>query len=95
MSIDNKTVKDIAFLSRIAVQDNELEKLSKELSSIIGWVEQLSEVNVDGIEPMISVAKMSLRKRKDLVSDGGIASKILANAPDSDDDCFLVPKVVE
>lgn len=95
MSIDNKTVKDIAFLSRIAVKDNEIERIAKELNGIIGWVEQLSEVDIEGVEPMISVAKMTLRRRKDEINDGGMVAKITQNAPDSDDGCFLVPKVVE
>lgn len=95
MSIDRKTVKNIAFLSRIAVKEDEIDNLAKELSGIIGWVEQLNEVNVDGIEPMYSVAKMSLRRRKDEINEGSMQKEVLANAPDSDDGCFLVPKVVE
>ncbi|MGD9637689.1 MAG: Asp-tRNA(Asn)/Glu-tRNA(Gln) amidotransferase subunit GatC [Alphaproteobacteria bacterium] len=95
MSIDNKTVKDIAFLSRLAVKDEDLEKISKELSGIIGWVEQLAEIDIEGVEPMVSVAKMSLRRRKDEVKEGDAVDKVILNAPDADDGCFLVPKVVE
>lgn len=95
MSIDNKTVKDIAFLSRIEISDEDLENTSQELSNIISWIEQLFEVNVDDVDPMVSVAKMNLRKRKDEALNNNTAQEVLLNAPDSDDNCFLVPKVVE
>jgi aspartyl-tRNA(Asn)/glutamyl-tRNA(Gln) amidotransferase subunit C len=95
MSLDKDTVKNIAFLARIKVPDEDLEPLAGELSNIIGWVEQLSEVDTDGIEPMTSVADMELFRREDVVSDGGIPEKVLANAPDREGNFYTVPKVIE
>lgn len=95
MSLDKDTVKNIAFLARIKVSDEDLELLAGELSNIIGWVEQLSEVDTEGVEPMTSVADMDLFRREDSVSDGGISEKVLANAPDREGDFFTVPKMVE
>lgn len=95
MSLDNNTVKTIANLARIEVEDSELDHLVGELSHIIGFVEQLAEVNTDGVEPMTSVADMSLPLRADEVTDGGYPERVLANAPDKFDNFFLVPKVVE
>ncbi|HJM61711.1 MAG TPA: Asp-tRNA(Asn)/Glu-tRNA(Gln) amidotransferase subunit GatC, partial [Alphaproteobacteria bacterium] len=80
---------------RIRVADDELDRLAAELSNIIGWVEQLSEVNVEGVEPMTSVVDMALPARQDLVTDGGYAERVTANAPQSQDGFFLVPKVIE
>ena len=95
MSIDATTVRRIAHLARIAVADDEVEHLRGEINAILAFVEQLSEVNIDGVEPMTSVTPMEMKKRSDLVNDGGIADEVIANAPVSEDHFFLVPKVVE
>jgi aspartyl-tRNA(Asn)/glutamyl-tRNA(Gln) amidotransferase subunit C len=95
MSVDAATVRRIAHLARIAVSDEEIEHLRDELNAILAFVEQLSEVNVDGIEPMTSVTPMRMKRRSDVVTDGDIAAAILKNAPAADDNFFLVPKVVE
>ena len=95
MSIDAATVRRIAHLARIAVEDGEVEHLRGEINAILAFVEQLSEVNVDGVEPMTSVTPMEMKKRRDEVTDGGIADAIVANAPATQDHFFLVPKVVE
>ena len=95
MAVDAATVRRIAHLARIAVEDGEIEHLQNELNAILGCVEQLGEVNVDGVEPMTSVAPMQLKMRKDEVTDGGDAARVLANAPQADRGFFLVPKVVE
>jgi len=95
MPVDRPTVARIAALARIKIADDEIDRLAGELSKIIGWVEQLDEVNTDGIAPMASVAAMKLRRREDKVTDGGIPDKVLANAPESVDGFFVVPKVVE
>ena len=95
MSVDTATVRRIAHLARIAVKDDEVEHLKDELNGILAFVEQLSEVNVEGVEPMTSVMPMAMKKREDVVTDGGIADDIVKNAPASEDHFFLVPKVVE
>ena len=95
MSVDADTVRRIAHLARIAVADNEIEHLRGELNAMLAFVEQLSEVNVEGVEPMTSVTPMAMKKRADAVTDGGIASDIVKNAPATADHYFLVPKVVE
>ena len=95
MSVDAKTVRQIAHLARIAVAEDEEEHLQGELNSILAFVEQLSEVNVDGVEPMTSVTPMEMKKRPDEVTDGGIPDDIVKNAPVSEDHFFVVPKVVE
>lgn len=95
MSVDIKTVKRVARLSRIAVKDDEAERMARELNAILGFVEQLDEVNVDNVEPLTSVIPMSLRTREDVVTDGNKAAEIVANAPLSEDNFFLVPKVIE
>jgi aspartyl-tRNA(Asn)/glutamyl-tRNA(Gln) amidotransferase subunit C len=95
MSVDAATVRRIAHLARIAVADDEVEHLRGELNAILAFVEQLSEVDVAGVEPMTSVTPMQLKKRADTVTDGGIADDIVRNAPATDDHYFLVPKVVE
>jgi aspartyl-tRNA(Asn)/glutamyl-tRNA(Gln) amidotransferase subunit C len=95
MSVDAATVRRIAHLARIAVKDDEIEHLKGELNAMLAFVEQLSEVNVDGVEPMTSVTPMAMKKREDVVTDGDIAADIVKNAPASDDNFFLVPKVVE
>ena len=95
MSIDAETARRVAHLARIAVKDEELEPLARELSSILGWVEQLQELDVEGVEPMTSVTPMALPRRADAVTDGEIRDKVLANAPDAREGFFAVPKVVE
>ena len=95
MSVDEKTVRRIAHLARIAVAEDEVAHLQGELNAILAFVEQLSEVNVEGIEPMTSVTPMAMKKREDVVTDGGIAADIVKNAPATEDHFFLVPKVVE
>jgi len=95
MSVDAMTVRRIAHLARIAVADEEVEDLKAELNAILAFVEQLSEVNVEGIEPMTSVTPMVMKKREDRVTDGDIPDLILKNAPARQDHFFVVPKVVE
>jgi aspartyl-tRNA(Asn)/glutamyl-tRNA(Gln) amidotransferase subunit C len=95
MSVDANTVRRIAHLARIAVAEDEVEHLKGELNAILAFVEQLSEVKVEGVEPMTSVTPMTMKKRADVVTDGGIAEDIVTNAPASEDNFFLVPKVVE
>jgi len=93
--VDAATVKRIGRLARIRVEDDEVEKYQGEINAILGFVEQLSEVNVDGVEPMTSVTPMQLRRREDKVTDGGYPEKIVANAPLTEDNFFMVPKVIE
>jgi aspartyl-tRNA(Asn)/glutamyl-tRNA(Gln) amidotransferase subunit C len=95
MSVDIKIVKRVAHLARIAVSDDDAERMTGELNAILGFVEQLSEVDVAGVEPMTSVTPMAMKKRQDIVTDGGKAADIVANAPASAENFFLVPKVVE
>jgi aspartyl-tRNA(Asn)/glutamyl-tRNA(Gln) amidotransferase subunit C len=95
MSVDAATVRRIAHLARIAVDEAEIPHLQGELNAMLAFVEQLAEVNVDGVEPMTSVTPMEMKKRPDIVSDGGIADQVIANAPATEDHFFLVPKVVE
>jgi aspartyl-tRNA(Asn)/glutamyl-tRNA(Gln) amidotransferase subunit C len=95
MSVDAATVRRIAHLARIAVAGDEIEHLKGELNAILAWVDQLGEVKVDGVEPMTSVTPMTMKKRADVVTDGGIAEDIVKNAPASADNFFLVPKIVE
>jgi aspartyl-tRNA(Asn)/glutamyl-tRNA(Gln) amidotransferase subunit C len=95
MSVDSTTVRRIAHLARIAVKDEEVEHLKDELNGILAFVEQLSEVNVEGVEPMTSVTPMAMKQREDVVTDGGMAEDIVKNAPATADHFFLVPKVVE
>lgn len=95
MSVDTATVRRIAHLARIAVEDGEVEHLKGEINAILAFVEQLSEVNVEGVEPMTSVTPMTMKKREDVVTDGGIPDLIVRNAPATEDHFFLVPKVVE
>ncbi|WP_421859086.1 Asp-tRNA(Asn)/Glu-tRNA(Gln) amidotransferase subunit GatC [Oricola sp.] len=95
MSVDTATVKRVAKLARIAVTDEEAAKMEGELNAILGFVEQLNEVDVDGVEPMTSVTPMGMKKRVDTVNDGDKADDVTANAPASEDNFFLVPKVVE
>lgn len=95
MSLDKETVKKLAHLARLDLPDAEADHLVGELDSIMRFVEQLSEVDTDGVAPMTSVAQMSLKRRPDQVTDGNYPEKVLANAPDAEDGFFLVPKVVE
>jgi aspartyl-tRNA(Asn)/glutamyl-tRNA(Gln) amidotransferase subunit C len=95
MSVDAKTVRDIAHLARIAVSEEEVEHLRGELNAILAFVEQLNEVDVTGVEPMTSVTPMTMKKRADVVTDGGDPDAILKNAPAREDHYFVVPKVVE
>ena len=95
MSVDLATVKRVARLARIAVTEDDAVRMTGELNGILGFVEQLSEVNVDGIEPMTSVMPMAMKKRTDKVTDGDKAADVVANAPGSDNHFFMVPKVVE
>jgi aspartyl-tRNA(Asn)/glutamyl-tRNA(Gln) amidotransferase subunit C len=95
MSVDANTVRHIAKLARIKVSDAEVAALAPELSNILGWIEQLGEVDVAGIEPMTAVIPNTLRLRDDVVTEGGIQSDILANAPVPEHGFFAVPKVIE
>jgi aspartyl-tRNA(Asn)/glutamyl-tRNA(Gln) amidotransferase subunit C len=95
MSVDADTVRRIAQLARIAVTAAEVPHLQGELNAMLAFVEQLSEVNVEGVEPMTSVMPMAMKKRPDVVDDGGIPDDIVRNAPATEDHFFLVPKVVE
>lgn len=95
MSVDLATVKRVARLSRIAVSEDEANTILGQLNGILGFVEQLSEVNVDGVEPMTSVTPVAMKKRPDAVTDGDKADDIVANAPATDRNFFMVPKVVE
>jgi aspartyl-tRNA(Asn)/glutamyl-tRNA(Gln) amidotransferase subunit C len=95
MSVDAATVRRIAALARIAVADDEIEHLQGELSAILAFVEQLQQVDVEGVEPMTSVIPMTMKKRNDEVTDGGIPDDIVRNAPATQGHYFLVPKVVE
>ena len=95
MSVDAATVRRIAHLARIAVTDAEVPHLQGELNAMLAFVEQLSEVNVEGVEPMTSVTPMKMKMRADVVNDGADVDDILKNAPAAEDHFFLVPKVVE
>jgi len=95
MSVDADTVRRVAHLARIAVAEDEVEHLRAELNAILAFIEQLAAVDVEGVEPMTSVTPMSMKMRKDEVTDGGIAGEIMANAPAREDHFFVVPKVVE
>lgn len=95
MSIDKETARKVAHLARIEVAEEALEPLAGALSNILNFMEQLNEVDIEGVEPMSSVTPMELKQRADVVTDGGIQDKILANAPDTREGFFAVPKVVE
>ncbi len=95
MAIDKDTARKVAHLARIEVAEGDLEQLAGELSGILGFMDQLNEVDVTGVEPMTSVTPMELPRRADVVTDGGYADKILANAPEAREGFFAVPKVVE
>ena len=95
MSVDRDTVRKIAKLARIRVPEEGLEPLAGELSNILGWIEQLNELETEGVQPMTSVVEVEAPRRADVVSDGGIAGKVVLNAPDGAGEFFTVPKVVE
>ena len=95
MSLDLATIRRIATLARIRVEDAELPALQAELNGILGWIEQLNEVDITGIAPLTGAANMALAMRADVVTDGGYVEKILANAPERIGDFYAVPKVVE
>ena len=95
MSVDAATVKRIGRLARIRIEADEVGKYQDELNAILGFVEQLGEADVSGVEPMTSVTPMQLRRREDVVTDGGYPDRIVANAPLTEDNFFMVPKVVE
>ncbi|MCW5697976.1 MAG: Asp-tRNA(Asn)/Glu-tRNA(Gln) amidotransferase subunit GatC [Bauldia sp.] len=95
MSVDTATVKRVARLARIALAEGEAEAMRGELNAILGFVEQLAEVDVTGVEPMTSVQPMAMKQREDAVTDGFYAADVIANAPVRDDGFFTVPKVVE
>ncbi|GAB5437768.1 Asp-tRNA(Asn)/Glu-tRNA(Gln) amidotransferase subunit GatC [Falsiruegeria mediterranea] len=95
MSIDQSTAAKVAKLARIKVEDDALPALASEFNTILGFIEQLNEVDVDGVEPMTSVTPQRLKRREDVVNDGSQQDKVLANAPDAREGFFAVPKVVE
>ena len=95
MSIDTETAAKVAKLARIKVEDDRLPALAEEFNAVLGFIEQLNEVDVDGVEPMVSVTPMRLKRRVDGVTDGDQQDKVLANAPDAREGFFAVPKVVE
>ena len=95
MSIDTATAAKVAKLARIRVEDKDLPALAQEFNTILGFIEQLNEVDVEGVEPMTSVTPMRLPRRSDVVTDGSQQSKVLSNAPDAREGFFAVPKVVE
>jgi len=95
MSIDQETARRVAHLARIAVPDEDLPALADEFNAILGFIEQLGEVDVEGVEPMTGVTPMRLKRREDVVTDGAMPEKVLSNAPDAREGFFAVPKVVE
>lgn len=95
MSVDLTTVKRVAHLARIAVNEEQAEKMTGELNVILGFVQSLDSVNVDGVEPMTSVIPTAMRLREDKVSDGNMAAEIVSNAPITEENFFMVPKVIE
>jgi aspartyl-tRNA(Asn)/glutamyl-tRNA(Gln) amidotransferase subunit C len=95
MPVSTEQVRHIAKLARIAMSDAEIERLAPELNNILGWVEQLGEVNTEGVEPLTAVIDLKLRLRDDVVTEGNIRDEILANAPDAQHGFFAVPKVIE
>jgi len=95
MTVTNEQVRHIAKLARIAMSDEEIERLAPELNNILGWVEQLGEVDTDGVEPLTAVVPNSLRLREDKVTDGDCRDAVLANAPLAEHGFFAVPKVIE
>lgn len=95
MAVDAATVRKVARLARIAVPEEQLEPMAQEINGILQWIEQLGEVDTDGVEPMTSAVAMTLPLREDVVTDGGVVEKVVLNAPKTVDGFFIVPKVVE
>lgn len=95
MSVDQATVRRVAKLARIKVPEDNVARLEAELNGILGWIEQLNEVDVTNVPPLTSVVSMKMKKRKDVVTDGHIPKDVVKNAPAEEDDYFLVPKVIE
>ncbi|MEO6580696.1 MAG: Asp-tRNA(Asn)/Glu-tRNA(Gln) amidotransferase subunit GatC [Sphingomicrobium sp.] len=95
MSVNSAQVRHVAKLARLALSDAEIDTMVPELNNILGWVEQLGEVNTDGVEPLTAVIDLKLRLREDVVDDGDVRDKVLANAPDAQHGFFAVPKVIE
>lgn len=95
MAVDSKTVKQVAFLARLKVEDSKVESTKDEFNKILSWVEQLSEVNTDNVEPLVSVNDTKLFQREDAVTDGHLKAEVLKNAPQQEFGYFAVPKVVE
>jgi aspartyl-tRNA(Asn)/glutamyl-tRNA(Gln) amidotransferase subunit C len=95
MAVDTETVRRVAHLARMAVAEDEIEGLGRELNAMLAFVEQLADIDVTGVEPMTSVTPMAMKMREDEVNDGGIADAVLVNAPEREDHFFVVPKVVE
>ena len=95
MSLDKSTVKRVAYLARIKIDNSEIDKMTEELNNIMKWVEKLNEVDIEDVQPMTGVSSMTLREREDKVTDGGLEDKILSNAPEKIDGSFTVPKVIE
>ncbi|KEG19707.1 Asp-tRNA(Asn)/Glu-tRNA(Gln) amidotransferase subunit GatC [Bartonella bacilliformis] len=95
MSVDDKTIKRIAHLARIAIHDNETERITKKLNAVLDLAKQLDEIDVTGVDPLISVVPMTLRMREDSITDGNKAADIVANAPVTEENFFLVSKIVE
>ena len=95
MAVDTETVRRVAHLARMAVAEDEVEDLGRELNAMLAFVEQLADIDVTGVEPMTSVTPMAMKMRQDEVNDGNIADAVLANAPERQDHFFVVPKVVE
>ena len=95
MSVDVQRVKEVARLARIAITDQEAQELTGDMNEILGWVEQLDNVDITNVEPMTAVVDTKIKLRSDEISDGNYADKIVSNAPKSEDDFFMVPKVIE
>ena len=95
MSVNAEQVRHVARLARLALGDDEIDRMVPELNNILGWVEQLGEVNTDGVEPLATVIDQKLRLRDDVVTDGNIREDVLANAPEAQHGFFAVPKVIE
>ena len=95
MSLDKNDVRRVAFLARIRVEEDDLQPVAEDLNNIIAWVEQLSEVDTDGVQPLTSVEAMAMPQREDKVTDGGDPDRVLGNAPDRVGDFYAVPKVVD
>ncbi len=95
LSLDSQTVRSISHLARLRLAEDQVDTIAHELSAIFGWIEQLAEVDTEGVAPMAGVAMLVLPMRPDRITDGGDPAAVLANAPGAIEDCFAVPKVVE